>query len=482
MVIAVALSKALRLVSSGCLHLSEGLLDAGIPITLIDICTRMMQSQHEDGSWTGDPETNSYAALILATLVPIPYFQHVRTDLETRILRSKKYLLRVVGPTHTYCATAMVACSQPWDGKEPKWNDSLTAQTIRGLAKMFRSTKTVSDQPDCLISISLTAGHILSSSLWKKADPQFLSDKYKKYVFLTAAASTLSNYATGARLPLQTLETMIELVMHLQQLDNYIEGTVQKHYMSRLGEIKRIVADLTSLNNAHNKSCTYAAHDLAEVAASLRRYINMILDCAGMEKQSTVDKATMMRKMRVMIFSHCQQALDSVRLCGTEQSSPADAQQAQDSCFYDWATGLGAQTVSTDAFLYALLGASASTSSIETYYPTSDLRYLGEAFSRHLSSHARLLNDLASAERDRAEGNLNALDAPEFGGRAARDCTSELISMAIMERDCRDLVLDRILKCKSTPGTTTDVLCVMAKFVDVFLEVYMAKDIGVRLS
>lgn len=132
--------------------------------------------------------------------------------------------------------------------------------------------------------------------------------------------------------------------------------------------------------------------------------------------------------------------------------------------------------------------------------------YLAQDLSRHLATMCRQYNDYGSVARDRTEGNLNSIDFEEFqtdcvpkgSPRASEDADVQkneddgpstgaeettrkkdrLLWIAEYERQCLELSLERL--ANECSKETMDAIQFFVRVTDLYGQIYVARDIGVR--
>ena len=114
---------------------------------------------------------------------------------------------------------------------------------------------------------------------------------------------------------------------------------------------------------------------------------------------------------------------------------------------------------------------------------------MAEDLCRHLATLYRQYNDYGSVARDRAEGNLNNIDFPQFGGgpdyadgtgggEAAKK--SDLLWLAEYERECLDAAAVKLRD--QIPAEIMDAIDLFARVTDLYGQIYVARDIASRMK
>ncbi|KAL8688487.1 MAG: hypothetical protein Q9218_005617 [Villophora microphyllina] len=130
-------------------------------------------------------------------------------------------------------------------------------------------------------------------------------------------------------------------------------------------------------------------------------------------------------------------------------------------------------------------------------------KYLAQDMSRHLATMCRQYNDYGSIARNRAEGNLNSIDLKDFqsgctpdyqetgssgdgepGGQKHGEALEmdrrkeDLFWLAEYERRCIDLSLAEL--AKECSEETMAAVRFFVRVTDLYGQIYVAKDIGIR--
>ncbi|KAI1816639.1 terpene synthase family protein [Poronia punctata] len=147
-----------------------------------------------------------------------------------------------------------------------------------------------------------------------------------------------------------------------------------------------------------------------EVRQTLTNFKKYCLEHVLVQKASKADRNTLRRELRTYLLAQVQQESDSAALrSGNSNSSP------KNKSFFHWARSTGADNVSgTFAWSFIACLLSATLTEGGEVFPTAAEKYVAADVARHLSTMARIYNDLGSIRRDEEEGALNSVDFEEF--------------------------------------------------------------------
>lgn len=122
-------------------------------------------------------------------------------------------------------------------------------------------------------------------------------------------------------------------------------------------------------------------------------------------------------------------------------------------------------------------------------------KYLAEEVVVHLSTLCRMYNDYGSVGRDREERKLNSINFPDFDVDHGPDATEgnvesgemrekrrkgDLMALAEYERECLDHSLRRLEG--EVDGAVMEKLRLFVNVTDLYGQIYVARDIGVRTN
>ncbi|KAI9886142.1 MAG: hypothetical protein M1823_002045 [Watsoniomyces obsoletus] len=433
-------------------------------------------------------EVTAYAVLTLSELACLPWVSLVGDEITYVIQAGRDALIRckdswaqpqyvwvekvTYGSTllaSAYCLAAMKAStsSVPWNARAK----AIMTTPYPAVKKLSQYFARLLGRPEQTLkpTLSIIEGCLFLSRLKSARTeifprPQTATDDYLMYI---PPSWTIVNNLDGRFLHATLLWDMMELSMQTYLVDEYMEGTVARldrdedqlesirvliHMLCDgsdpvpLSGKKRPYSDLTEepredvqdhSNGAHSPNRDQqeeASEQLPAVWHTLMLYIKATLGHARVRRASRYDQVNLRTELRQYLLAHLVQLEDNERFTG---QAAVDAQstvvfRTPRTTYHTWAHTVGAEHISGRmAFAYyACLVGSGSPSSVgrgraTDCFPTVQQKYLACDLGSHVSIMSRLYNDYGSIARDRAEGNLNSINFPEFHGSPAQNDDDE---------------------------------------------------------
>ena len=219
----------------------------------------------------------------------------------------------------------------------------------------------------------------------------------------------------------------------------------------------------------------------AEIHESLSRFVRFVSFHPMIQKASKYEKRQLRTRLQQFLLGMVIQIEDSRQLHEKQHDPSTTGVGASTHGPYSaWVRGNAANHVGGPllfTFLLCLLGKSTEC------FRTCEAKFMADDFSTHMSTLGRMYNDLSSIARDRAEGNLNSVDFPEFQPEGAQGqgqvadgaLKDALLRVAAYERKCRDMALAELKNvCEERVYDAVRVLCTMADF---YGQLYLLADL-----
>lgn len=550
MLLAEALMRILHLWDKGSLKLlPETLLRDRMPVVLIQILNRTLLTQKPNGAWDPDncAETTAYAILTLRAVSPLPWYGLLKEEVSFAIKKGQQYLSQkphewakpkylwiekvAYGSTNlseVYCLAAMKLSEfqHSWSNR----TDSLvevSEKFVSRFMQFFRTLKEFQDEPIWKLKLSAIEGYVFLPQL--KSAPMEILQRQKgaknEYLNYIPCTWTLINNLRGLFLRANILWDMMVLTMCNFRVDEYMETVVANFGKDKLETTKSIVVRLCTENEAekrqtrkrphedsvrrnivHSQSfdCSEAVetYDLAGFEAVISRYVRAMLNYPRIQDASSVDQSHVRSELQAFLLAHINQIQDNVRFSNgiSWHTETTGVFWTPKTSYYNWANTIGAVSVSCP-FSFAFFTCLLQSTSLQfaDCFPCVRQRYLADDLCSRLAVMSRLYNDYGSVARDRAEGNINSIDFPEFytsphdnalsgEGQAAKEVRlkADLLGLAQYERECAGTVAERLVKDlrRGFGDGKTKARCVMlfVGVVDLYADMYVAKDLSNRIK
>ena len=403
------------------------------------------------------------------------------------------------------------------------------------LAKLYSEMPLLSTIPEWRIQAWQAQAHFYSLRVrhdLRSLFPRKIADGKRHIDFLYFATVAANNINQQAPLGSGIILSMLILFSHAYEVDEIIEGSAALQSESYLSELKNKIERLfdvdgmehdrglenpdscldasttfsgsttgpdhsmttipgvTQKNDVHvnhhdqSRDRHHDAHEVnvlcpAEINESLSRFFRNVLFHPMVQKASKYEKEKLRINLQQHLLAMLIQIQDSRQLQGKEHDQSTTGTAALTLGSYStWVRGTGMYHGGSPlhfSFLLCLLGKSTDC------FQTSEAKFIADDFCLHLSTLGRILNDLSSIDRDRAEGNLNSADFAEFrsgqGDISDGALKERLLRVAEYERRCRDMALAE-LKDVCEDRRVYDAAKFLSNVTDIFGEMYLLVDLN----
>lgn len=504
-------------------------------IMSLQILVQTLRTQDLDGSWAGGKaEPTSYAILTLISLTSLPVAVALKPQIQDSVDKGRAFLANLLDTTEpdylwiekvtyrskklheAYILAALHAPTLPqtFEGRVGEIV-LLPLNKIAKIEKLAQRLPLFASFPAWMLKASLIEGFLFLPLLLDvrlKVFPRkdMAKDKYFEYI---PFAWTATNNLGGTHLPNTFLYEMMVISFLNFQVDEYMETTVSSCFAGRLqdarqlinhlfdDETKQIVAPGKVSNDSAQEDRQEWSHDEGrtakkrklgldvttaasdgqvavqdnDVAGTLRRFRDHVLDNTHVQTASSNDRTWLRHELRMFLLAHVEQTEDNHRLFESEGF------RRPHRTFFDWVRRTGSDHTSCPysfAFAVCLLGREGD------FFLTSKEKYLAQATCHHLAIMCRMYNDLGSVARDRQEKNLNSLDFCEFHGssdiRSDHELKDELYQLAAYERQCVGMTMTELRAVSSEPKA--QFVQAFINVTDLFGQIYVEKDIASRMK
>ncbi|KAI0456306.1 Ent-kaurene synthase [Xylaria acuta] len=521
-----------------------------LPMISIQVLRSILLSQQVDGSWDNICEVTAYSILTLSHLSRLPWIQDLddpriilsiqngKSFLEARRREwSQGHFLWIEKGTYAsdilseaYClAAAAVPIPSPGQIKVHSvflLEDGIT-KNIRKARYLLEATSIAIDGRDlriaerqaCYALIGLRRRH-------REIFPAPTSGK-DRYMGITALIWIACSLLHQCPVSLAVLCELMALSMFVYQVDEFMESVVEKECGSNLSLVKKVVRKLCSDSSynpepAVNDLITHGNRDLPNADSValeratdlLGRFISYFRHPAVVSSPAHL-QTRLAVELETFLLAHITHAEDNLRLqkqgdisSTSTTSRPISEPRASSGAptgegipllyrdpgrtFFNWVHSTSADDTSCPlSFIFYSCVTRQQTGA--DIFTTPRAAYVAEDMCRHLSSMCRMYNDYGSAVRDRAEGNLNSLNFPEFHGlgigqddqlhpeQAMQKMKDELMWIAEYERRCLDAALAQMSQFVGQ-RKLINALELYIDVTDMYGRVYLLKDLTNRVK
>jgi aphidicolan-16beta-ol synthase/syn-copalyl-diphosphate synthase len=504
-----------------------------LAVALFQACLRPLLDQQADGSWNQSIEETAYGILILSEARRVCFFNDLRQPLDDAIARGVAFVQSIKERplnyiwiekvsyasrllTDSYLLGALKAASSA-----PPASATIGSSLFQNVSsahmdkhiKLFSKAELFSAHPEWELRGSMIEAALLKPLLLKRRLEVFQrqgmqEDKYFDLIplFWTSPNNRARTFASASFLYEVSLLSMLTY-----QVDEFMEAVAAPTFEGRIPELRQLIhtvlpeeeEPLATNGFKHqngnglkhqngNGNGSHSAQD--EVRATLRGFKDYCLEHPIVVTASAADQKTLKRELRTYLLAQVQQEEDSARFRQQRDSGKPGA--GSTNTFFNWARSTGADNVS-GPFAWAFIGCLLSSTLTpggggKDVFPTAGEKYLAADVSRHLSTMARIYNDLGSIQRDQAEGAVNSVDFPEFVSHDSVESKKKVLhTLGEYEYKCLMLAFDRLENLRQEVARATgDVAAarlskrrmgVWSMFLDqvvLFDQIYVIKDIS----
>ena len=445
-----------------------------IPITIIQILANILSSQNTDATWgpRGCAETTAYALLTLTAIGSLPYILPLQEEIRHAIASGHQTLLQMSkswaedrameidkvtdGPPMLSRAYTLIAMRKAIIGfscaESASKTDIRRRDEVLAFSRYFSSLDHMKKESLAMIKASVLEGCFYVPLLKARRTDIFPAtdanekDKYFNYI------PPLWIFTSTCRrifLPPECLLDMMIRSMFIFLVDEYMESNVALLSTEELttfrDSIKAILSerspselhrlDLTTQQTLKNKRATDTGHlspatlsDRLRAAISVfETFASSIMTYPTFKNASATDLLELRSETKNYLLSHVAQIEDNARFVSQTHHRPSKRTKfpSPRTPYHVWAHTTGAGHIS-GPFSFALFTCSMSggvRNGKSDCFKTVRQKIQAYIMNLHISAYCRMYNDYGSITRDRAEGNLNSINFPEFFPLDDRSCS-----------------------------------------------------------
>ncbi|CAL8578037.1 hypothetical protein XPA_003839 [Xanthoria parietina] len=513
-----------------------------VPLALIQILHRTLQSQHSDGSFGAlSCESTAYAVLTLTSISSLPWFDALQPDITSAIESGQQFLANREMDWHgpSYLWIEKVVYSMPalcqayciaarYNHQSPGiWTESVrdllpvASTKLIKLQRFFSSLPIFKTHPfrQRLLLLSQLEASLFAVRMRRARSVIFPSTEKaeQEYLDYIPFITTSCNYL-GTPVSTELLSELMLLSLLNYQADEYMESVVGMRFGHELQGIRESIVRLCRRNtqpvNGGKRGREPDLNSLLEDEKALnnsaidvelvfKRFIAYIINHTKVLESSESLRRQLESELRIFMLAHVQQIEDNKRR-SYRQSDAVETTSDLGRTYFEWVRGTSADHTSCPySFVF---WACLISKSGQNCFANVKAMYLAQDLSRHLATMCRQYNDYGSVARDRTEGNLNSIDFEEFqtdcvpkgSPRASEDADVQkneddgpstgaeettrkkdrLLWIAEYERQCLELSLERL--ANECSKETMDAIQFFVRVTDLYGQIYVARDIGVR--
>ncbi|KAL8924394.1 MAG: hypothetical protein Q9172_002696 [Xanthocarpia lactea] len=337
-------------------------------------------------------------------------------------------------------------------------------------------------------------------------------DGYLEYIpFIT----TSCNY-TGSPIGAELLSDLMFLSVLNYQADEFMEAMVGVQFGHDLECIRNIITRACRQGSQVNGRAGRENGELAPELLSgektakvlsvkgveeiLERFVDYVSNHPRVLNSPRSLRLQLSFELEKFLLAHVQQIDDNQRRSSETSNGAASYPKAQRT-YFDWVKNTSADHTSCPySFVF---WACLISEPGENCFPNVKAMYLAQDMNRHLATMCRQYNDYGSVARDRTEGNLNSIDFEEFqegcipfheeampngdgepdalqSGEAVDTARRKADLLWIAEYERRGIEVSLASLAGECSEDTMAAVRFFVRVTDLYGQIYVAKDIGVR--
>ncbi|KAM0805418.1 hypothetical protein BDR22DRAFT_969133 [Usnea florida] len=410
----------------------------------------------------------------------------------------------------TYCLAALFAASSNkfinWSVKVETLFQGGSPGIVEKMSYFFFGLPLFCQEPRWKLTASVTESLMLLPALFETDLCVFprCGDSNRKHIqyvpFTWIGCNNLRNQVDNA-----LLWDMMLVSLLTYQIDEFVETIVTAQPSSNLEIIKASITRIcqeerrqsmssiagsqkrpsdSDIEGSDQKYCPAATAAIVtpdsttptlpvqDIESTLYRFVNYFTSHPRVTQSPPSVQLNLRRELCAFLLAHFTQLEDSRRLASQprgqehEESPTSSPMNSTDSnldstrtpttflspasSYYTWVHTTSADHTSCPFVFTFYTCLIAPTPGIECF-TTVEQQYVAQDVARRLSTMCRMYNDYGSVARDRAEGNLNSLNFPEFARKeTSKSCNCEAATEAC---GCSNQVAESEQKGTTTPAT-----------------------------
>lgn len=520
----------------------EDLVQEKVPVILLDILLKVLDSQEEDGSWSHQQEPTAYATLALTAIRRLPWVESLAPEVQSRVKRGSAYLLgckdlwmhgdhiwieKIAYSSSnlslTYCLAATKSAesveSTPYLGQGVSGLLLSSPKMIKGFQKFFSALPAFSKEPPWKLELLALQAFQFSRRLGRSGLDVLVHKDTGETKYLAYIPFTWISIANGSqRMSLSAQWEMMVCSLLNYQIDNFIEHSVNQEHNESILHLKSVTRRLCTspsmdftvsqidnekktkrkLDEYHNEekldngqpSPPESDADEAnrELEDKLAQFVNHYLRHPSVVRSPTWMQTWLAQQLQNCVLAHLTHLQDCKEYA--RSSSPRHDQAIKPWTYFDWVHSTPAEhTTAKFSFVFYLclvLGESSdkllgNRKNKVSYFP----RYVAEDMCVHLAAMCRQQNDYGSLARDRAEANLQSADFSDLylggvntDGHKDAHAKKMLLDVAAYERSCVENAMTEL--GKYVEQGVMDAVRVFIEVTDLYGQIYIVRDLTAR--
>lgn len=478
-----------------------------------------LQKQNEDGSWgLQSCETTAYAILCLTEVAPLPLCDCLLAAIQLAVKNGRAFLMQqinswkepdIVWRSRTAYGVGVIAEGYTLAAMKISPDNLTFGKVIEDICSITKpSLRTIQEishlpffagMPDWLVRACIVEGY-LHLPIYDKARQAVVTHEVKqqRHFNILPFALIASSRLMGACIAPDVNVAFMVACALAYEVDHYMEDIVGGLEGVEAQELQNVVHEIfekpcidlpkksrTECIFEHPGSGSQRLQYLDTVKITLHRGISWVLNHPKILSSSNYDQGILRREFKASYMDQITSVYESSSLA-TSRKTQHTSNLLQEP-YHRWVHTTASSHVAGSAllaFLICLLGASMNG---QECFQSAEAKYLAQDLSMHLSSLARMENDIGSVARDRKEHNLNSVDFPEFDTGTTEEeddlqkKLEQLKRLAAYERDCAKMAFAKLSEL-GLHERVVEGLKFFCNAVDLFGEIYAMEDISPSLE
>lgn len=426
-----------------------------IPVILLQILHRTLHAQNNNGFWgTLIPcEITAYGILTLIDATFFPWAREHDKQVLRAIRTGQSYLNQHRGSwdkitytwvekvsygssvlSRTYCVAATHAAKN-YPTNSVQWKPlhnilDIPIDRFANFAKLFSAIPPFASEGSWKLTAPIMEGYLFLPRLRRIRLGIFprrnmADDKYLQYIPSTWTGCNNK----GIFFEINLIWDMMVISMLNYQADEFMEAVLGHH-----GSAKHLIRGLFSKTTLQNDPLSSQESSLLDRGVitpvssdddlpddstnhekdTFIRFKEYIINHPSIQKASDISLAHPSEQLEAFLLAHLTHSTDNSRfaqLSGHDSDFPVTFPASRN--YWDWVRSISAVHTSCP-YSWDWVSCRMTSERGDEPFPTALTKYLSAELGQHLAVMCRMYNSYGSLARDKAEGNLNSMDFPEF--------------------------------------------------------------------
>lgn len=537
-----AFIKLLALEETRSIEIDQALLSR-VAVSLFQACLRTLLGQKDNGSWNDSTEETAYGVIILTEARKFSPFDHLEQSLTSAIELGVAFIqsTKIRAPSHIwiekvnyasphltdcYALAALKAASKPPSQKVGSSLATTPSSSMHKHVKLFQHTPLFSKTPEWQVRASMLEASLIQPLLRERRLDVFPRQDMEedKYFDIIPFTWTACNNRNGTFASTEFIYAMMIISFLNYQADEFMEAVAGQVYAGQENTLRQVVdaafvtihtndaehmnsirhtngnrtaefLEFNGVKGADGNGTHAPSSDYGKISKPLTKFVSYISNHQSLQAASTWNRESTKHELQKFLHAHVTQSLDNTRF-----AQNGEVYSDSTETFFQWVRTTSADHTSCPYSFWFVSCLLSTMDGGRDCFSTVAEKYFASDMCRHLATMCRMYNDYGSVARDKAEGNLNSVNFPEFGTVGGKQKAMDvmeakkkaLFKLAEYERSCLDESLRRLSEEGRGSGSHSaeaemvkerqiTIWRMFCDVTDLYGQIYVVRDIASRM-